>query len=234
MAIANQLGARLREHSFESFAKQRNWALENCQLRHKWVLFMDADEESTPAFAASVMDSLVQAGPGIAGYFCCWKTMLDGRWLRWSDAFPKWQFRVVRLGLASFVDVGHGQKEGNVDGAIGYIREPYLHHAFNKGWHDWVAKHNGYSDLEAVERLKSVVRWSQVLSRHGSERNVALKQIVSRIPGWPLMRFLHCFFFSGGFLDGRGGFNYAVLMSYYEFLIRLKMRELKRMSRKSA
>jgi len=42
--IANDAGARVYEHSFKSFRQQRNWALENCDLKSEWVLFLDADE----------------------------------------------------------------------------------------------------------------------------------------------------------------------------------------------
>src|SRR5438874_9807402 len=98
--IAEGAGTRVYEHSFESFAQQRNWALENCDLKTEWILFLDADEVATPEFRQAVAHAIQNAGDSIAGFYCCWKTMLDQRWLRRSDSFPKWQLRIVRRGRA--------------------------------------------------------------------------------------------------------------------------------------
>src|SRR6202022_5154771 len=86
--IAKQAGARVYEHPFESFARQRNWALENCNLKREWELFLDADEVATPEFRQAVADSIERAGNAVAGFSCCGKQMLDRRWLRGSDSFP--------------------------------------------------------------------------------------------------------------------------------------------------
>ncbi len=222
-----QLGARLYHRPFDSFAGQRNWALDHCELRHAWVLFLDADEEAVPAFAAAVAAAVRAAPDDVAGFYCCWKMMLGGRWLKHSDSFPKWQLRLLRRGRVNFIDVGHGQKENNVKGRLDYIKEPYLHHAFSKGWRHWLERHNQYSDLEAADRAAHKVEWRAFFSRHASERNKSLKRAASSVPGWPLLRFFHAYVVKRGFLDGRPGFDYSVLLGYYEFLIHLKMRELK-------
>jgi glycosyltransferase involved in cell wall biosynthesis len=226
--IAETAGARVSSNPFASFGQQRNWALANCAFRHPWILFVDADECSTPEFERAVRDATAAASEQIAGYYCCWKMLLQGRWLKRCDSFPKWQFRLLRRGRASFTDFGHGQKEHEVQGEIGYIREPYLHFAFSKGWAHWLTRHNRYSDLEARDRLRADVRWRDVFSRHGAVRNKALKPLVSRLPGWPLAAFLIRYFLKLGFIEGRAGFVYCVNMAYYEFLIRIKMDELRR------
>ncbi|MBC7509976.1 MAG: glycosyltransferase family 2 protein, partial [Ferruginibacter sp.] len=56
-----------------------------------------------------------------------------------------------------------------------------------------------------------------------------LKSWLSHIPGWPLLRFLHAYFINLGFLEGVPGFIYCVNMGYYEFLIKIKMREIARL-----
>src|SRR5438132_13805304 len=52
--IAKEAGARVYQQSFQSFGRQRNWALENCDLKSEWVLFLDADEVATPEFRQAV------------------------------------------------------------------------------------------------------------------------------------------------------------------------------------
>lgn len=229
--VAEAAGARVYHHGFESFGRQRNWALANCAFRYKWVLFLDADESSTPEFHRAIALAVERAAETTAGFYLCWRMILHDVWLKRCDSFPKWQFRLVRLGRGSFDDFGHGQKEGEVDGSLDYVCEPYFHYAFSKGWAHWIDRHNRYSDQEAQQRLAGEIDWRNLFSRHGSARNKALKPLVSRIPGWPIAAFLFRYVFKLGFLEGRPAFEYCVNMAYYEFLIRIKMRELVRSRR---
>ncbi|WP_018479275.1 glycosyltransferase family 2 protein [Pontibacter roseus] len=231
--IARSYGAKLFQHPFQSFGQQRNFALDYLAIQHEWVLFLDADEVTTEQFQASIVSAVKTAGDDVAGFYCCWKMMLEETWLKHCDNFPKWQFRLLRKGRARFVDFGHGQKEGEVQGSIGYIKEPYLHYSFSKGWAQWVERHNRYSCQEAFARLHAPPPWRNMFSRHGSVRNPALKSWLSRVPGWPLLRFMQAYVFSLGFLEGVPGLIYCINMSYHEFLIQIKMREIRRGERSS-
>ncbi len=133
----------------------------------------------------------------------------------------------MRKSRARFTDFGHGQKEGEVKGLIKYLSTPYDHYGLSKGIGPWLDRHNRYAKLEAEARLSATVNWRNVFSAHGSKRNQALKPIVSRLPGWPLMRFVMTYLFRLGLLEGRPGFIYCANLAYYEFLIRIKMREAK-------
>jgi len=227
LEIARDYQAKISSHPFSSFGQQRNHALDHLAIKHPWILFLDADEIVTPAFRTSMESAISSAAPGVAGYYCCWKMILEGRWLKHCDSFPKWQFRLMRKGRARFTDFGHGQKESEVDGSIGYLKEPYLHYGFSKGWSHWIDRHNRYSSQEAIARMNHCPPFKSVLSKHGSIRNPALKSWLSRVPGWPLLRFLHAFGFKLGFLEGRPGLTYCINMAYYEFLIQIKMRQLR-------
>ena len=55
-----------------------------------------------------------------------------------------------------------------------------------------------------------------------------LRRIWVRLPLRSPIRFLVWYVARGGFLDGRPGFVFCVLMSYYEFIIGAKLRELDR------
>lgn len=225
--IAEQFKAFVTINPFESFGKQRNFALDNLSLKNDWVLFLDADEVATSKFQTSVMDALKTADTEVAGFYCCWKMILDGKWLKHADNFPKWQFRLVHKQRGRFTDFGHGQKEGEVAGRIDYIREPYLHYGFSKGWFHWLERHNRYSDQEAVARLKNTLPFKNVFSQTTSIRNPALKTWLCKLPGWPLLRFFQAYILNIGFIEGLPGLVYCINMSYYEFLIKIKMRELK-------
>ncbi len=224
--IAQQYGAQVHVHPFESFGKQRNYALDHLRIKYEWVIFLDADEVVTPSFKEALLTAVTQAPQDVAGFYCCWKMMLDEVWLKRCDNFPKWQFRVLRKDRARFTDFGHGQKEGEVNGKIAYLKEPYLHYGFSKGWSQWIDRHNQYSSQEAVARLHNRPPFKNIFTSNQSIRNPALKSWLSRMPGWPFLRFLHAYILKLGFLEGKPGFIYCTNMAYYEFLIQIKMREL--------
>ena len=46
------------------------------------------------------------------------------------------------------------------------------------------------------------------------------------MPARPFLKFMMLYMGKGGFLDGKAGFRYAVLQSFYEYMIVLKTEEL--------
>jgi glycosyltransferase involved in cell wall biosynthesis len=226
--IAISKKVKVSSNAFISFGQQRNFALESLELKYSWILFLDADEIVTENFKIAVLNAIEEADGQIAGFYCCWKMMLEDKWLKHCDNYRKWQFRLVRKGYAKFTDFGHGQKEDMIVGRIDYIKEPYLHYGFSKGWAHWIERHNRYSTQEATARFTNCPPFKNIFSKHPSISSPALKSWLSRIPGWPLLRFAQSYFINLGFLEGVQGFIYCANMAYYEFLIQLKMRELKR------
>jgi glycosyltransferase involved in cell wall biosynthesis len=231
--VAQRFGANVLINSFNSFAQQRNWAIDNCPINSEWILFVDADERSTLAFYTAVIKAIQSASISIAGFYCCSKTILGDRWLKRSDNFPKWQFRLLRRERATFSDSGHGQKEGLVNGDIDYINEPYLHFAFSRGWYSWEQKHLRYAIEDAQELLSASFIFVQLFSPHGSVRHSAIKHMARRIPFWPHVRFVFTYFLSGGFLDGSEGFLYSRKLFWYEVQVSKNLRLLCRLRRNS-
>jgi len=234
--IAKQHNARVVTHRFQSFASQRNWALEQAALTTDWALMLDADEEVTDAFLDELVRQLSQASGNTLGFRTCRKTMFCGKWLRHSDGFPVWIMRVVRVRQAWFEDAGHGEVPvPQAAGALGTIREPFIHHPFSRGLADWLDRHNRYSSLEAglESRGEARISFTQCLSRDRALRRQALRHLARRLPCRPLLRFLYQFVCKGGFLEGRQGWMFSRLMAMYESQIVLKKWELELLRRQS-
>jgi glycosyltransferase involved in cell wall biosynthesis len=225
LAIAQQFSARIFTNPFKSFADQRNWALDRCAPKHNWILFLDADEHSTPEFQNALSAAIQSAPNEVAGFYCCWKMIYEGVWLKRADFFPKWQLRLLRKNRARFIDFGHGQKEGAIEGRLEYLREPYLHFALSKGLDHWWSRHERYAEQEARARAQEKIIWKNILSPHGSTRNRALKPLVTRIPFWPVLRFAWPYLFRLGFLEGRPAFTYCWNLARYERLIQLRIKQ---------
>ena len=57
-AIARSMGAKVYQHKFENYARQINWAFENCDIQAQWIWRLDADEYIEPLLASNALQAL--------------------------------------------------------------------------------------------------------------------------------------------------------------------------------
>lgn len=228
VAVAERAGARVYQRTFDNFAGQRNYALDEITFRHEWILHLDADEIITGALQDEMLRAI--ATERFDAYRIASKMMFFGRWLRYSGLYPSYQVRLGHRARFRFKQVGHGQREDLAPERIGTLVEPYLHYSFSKGVTEWFEKHNRYASDEARETVRQLaghpgIDWVGLWSRDRPRHRRALKEVSQRLPLRPLLRFLYMYFLRRGFLDGRAGLTYCRLLSIYEYLIVLKTRE---------
>ncbi len=225
VTLATSLGARILNRRFDSFAGQRNWALDHGDLQNLWVLMLDADEVVTAECRDEIIRSTAAADEETVAFRMCRRTMFLEKWLKYSDGFPVWIMRLVRRDAARFIDQGHGEVPvPDVPGKVATIREPFVHYPFSRGVSHWVERHNKYSDREAaLERSKDAdFAWTALFSFDKARRRRAQRQLSRRVPGRPALRFLYHYIFKLGCLDGRAGLAFSMLMASYETLIVVK------------
>jgi len=225
VALAKSKGARVVHRPFDTFADQRNYGLQHGDLQHDWVLHLDADERVTLPLYRELQNK-VRHGKHDA-FRVPSKLIFQGQWLKHAGMYPTYQIRFGRREALTFTQVGHGQRGVLPPDQIGTLREPLLHYAFSKGLTDWFERHNRYSTDEAKHALKmqnESTDWSGLISSDAQRRRRALKDLSYRLPLRPLLRFLYMYIGKRGFLDGRAGFDYCVMLAVYEYMTMLKMR----------
>ena len=227
--IAEKFGARVYQRAFDNFAGQRNFALNNFDFKHEWILHLDADEIVPKKLYVEMLQAVE------CGAFDAWripsKMIFFGHWLRYSGMYPSYQVRLGHRDRLRFKQVGHGQREDLPLDRVGTLAEPYLHYSFSKGFTEWVEKHNRYSTDEAHAAAASLangigIDWTGLVSRDPTRRRRALKVLSWRLPFRPTLRFLYMYLLRRGFLDGHAGFVYCRLLTIYEYLIVLKRKEI--------
>lgn len=234
--IARAGGARVFERKFDNFAAQRNFALDTVPFKHHWILHLDADECMTPELHAEIIQACREDSQSC--YLIANKLIFMDRWIKHVTTYPAYQARLLRLGQANYKAAGHGQVLNRSDRGTGTLNEPYIHYNFSKGISDWLVRHNKYSSLEA-ERIVAATSslsqaWRQFRARETPEKQKqALKRCADFLPLRPLVRFLYLYVWKWGFLDGRAGFDYCLLMAFYDYLIKLKLRELRPRTKRS-
>lgn len=228
--IAEKYGARVFERGFDNFANQRNFGLTHAGLKYEWVLHLDADEVMTDALLQEIEVNINDKK--FDAYKIPSKMIFQGKWLHYSGMYPTYQVRLTRNNGFRFKQVGHGQKEDLDLSRIGMLKTPYLHYFLSKGIGEWFDKHNRYAEDEAKETIKQIraggIHWQGLISADAYKRRSALKQFSFRLPFRPLFRFFYMYLLKLGLLDGIAGFHYCCMVSIYEYMISLKVKELRR------
>jgi glycosyltransferase involved in cell wall biosynthesis len=242
MEIAERLGAKVRTHRFQGYAAQRNWALGHLPFSNDWVLMLDADERVPADLAAEIVRVARDPLEGRAGFYLKFRHIFLGRWLKRGGLYPTWVLRLFRRQRVRFEERPLNE-HAILDGAAGYLQQPFDHQD-RKSLADWVARHNRYAGLEAEEFLQETVAGgydSSIRIRlRGSqaERKRWIKLMIwNRLPllARPFLFFFRNYFLKLGFLDGRAGFVYHVLWSFwYPFLVSARILERRYEGRWSA
>lgn len=227
--IASELGAIVVDFEWNGrYPKKKQWCLDNLPVSHRWVLFVDADERPTPALVDEMRRIGTDAG-GIRAFDIPLEYHFMGKRLRHGHQVVKRS--LMQPSHTSFPELddlgapGMGELEGHyqpvVTGAVART-EASLRHDDPDPLGSWVHRHNKYSDWEAYLRLEPSVGRGIRSLRSDQGR------IFDALPLKPLIFFLYCYVARAGFLDGRAGFNYALCLSWYYWLIGVKTHELRR------
>ena len=222
-----------------SYPKKKNWALDNLPIRNEWVLIVDADEVIPPALAEEIAEKV--AHPDADGYYLHFLYMFLGRPIRHCGYASLRVLRLFRHKLGRYEkmptngskNVGDCEAHEHIilDGKVGGCLKTSVEHYAYPTIHSWVEKHNRYSSWEA-ELYDSFMKGefdegvkSMPLSRRIKRR---LKRIHAHLPCRAFVRFCYHYIFRAGFLDGKPGFIFCVLLSFYDFLCNAKVWEKKR------
>lgn len=197
VALARATGAEIFQRPFDNYAAQRNAALEAVSTPggDAWVFFVDADERGTPELGEEIRRVIATRPEN--GWNVPRHNYIFGRLTLGAGWFPDYQFRLMRLGRARYVRPVH--ELGEVDGAVGNLQNPLIHHNYRDPAH-FHAKQRFYVEHDAG-----------ILKDHGirpKPRNYALQ---------PLRQFWWRFVTLKGYRDGLHGLRLSLYMAYYEW-----------------
>ncbi len=216
---------RIFQRRFDNFSSQRNYGLHNVQFRNEWVLIIDADERCSPALKEEVLRKTSLENSGIDAYCLRRNIFFLGTFLKHNSFRVVWLERVVKPLKVQFSGSIH--EKPSYTGKSAWLDGTLSHYPFIKGVDHWVQRRNIYSSLAAQSELlgKPVFTAGRLFSGNPVHRREALNALYRRLP----FRWVWFFFYNlvaeGCFLDGWKGIYLALLESYYEFLIVLKVRE---------
>lgn len=194
--VGRSTGARVALGTFTTFPAQRNLALD--LVNTPWVLFVDADERTTPALAEEVRRAIdCRAAEAPVGYWIPRRNFMWGGWIRHGGWYPDHQLRLLKVARARYDERRDVHELVRLDGDAGYLDESLIHYNYDR-LGQFVAKQRVYSSLDA-ERM---AREGQRVRPH----NFVLQ---------PYREFRRRFIQLEGYRDGPRGLTLATLTGWY-------------------
>jgi len=203
--LCQKMGAKVVFNEWSGYADQKQYAME--QTQSEWVLNLDADEEVSDDLAKEIMDAVTHVAPEVNGFSMPRLSRYLGRWIRRGGWYPDRKIRLTRRGKGRWsADSLH--EKLCVDGKVERLSKPILHHVYR-----------GISD-----HVKTINRFSDV---YASGCTPAGGGFVLAGVAHVLGKFLECYVWKLGVLDGVPGLIIAMNSAWYVFLKHAKAWELR-------
>jgi|TARA_B110000858_G_scaffold190789_1_gene239223 glycosyltransferase involved in cell wall biosynthesis len=212
--IAKKLKCKILKRKFSNYSDQRNFIIKKCNNLYQWQLHIDSDEilsEKLIKNIKNILDVNVQNNSYLIKrhvYFLHKKLLFGGA--------ANWHLRLFPSKSSTCEDKKYDQH------FISKLRTKKIKGPlfdFNiKNLNDWTNTHNKWSSLASNEKVYSSVNLVKSdFFGNNIERNRFIKNTISYLPigikGFTL--FVIKYFLLLGFLDGKVGFIYAFLNSFW-------------------
>lgn len=203
--IAKSLGARVEQHSFDTYANQRRRMIQ--MAKHDWILTLDADEYVSPQLKSSIIQ--IAGDITFDGYTSNRRSRIGSKWLDHGSWYPDRKIRMFDKRKFSLQGYDVHESVVPLEGAkIGHLDGDLMHHA-DENIHARYEKVNTYSS-----------RAAEGLFIQGKKSNIL------KIFFKPLVRFLSVYLIRQGLLDGYYGYVVAKSEAHYVWMREVKLMEL--------
>lgn len=194
--VAESLGARVVQNPWRGYGQQKNFAQQ--LVTKPWVLNLDADEEVSEGLASEIRN-VISGQSDAAGFAIPRKTFFGTRWIRRGGWYPNHVTRLARRDGSRWTEPALHESL-QVAGRVEKLVEPLNHYTFD-----------GVS-----AQVQTNLRYAQ----EGARQFLAEggRPTLGRLLFKPLGKFVECYLFKLGFLDGLPGFLIAVNAAHSMFL----------------
>lgn len=206
--ICKEYTSRVYQHEWLGYIGQKN--LIKDLANGPWILFIDADEEISPALKIEIEAEFTSERiDRVDGYEFPRLVRYLGKWITHGDWYPDVKLRLFRKYKGEC-----GGKEPHdrtkVNGRVKRLKAPIYHYTYS-GIKDQLASLNIFTTISAE-------------GKYCDGREFQISDIILR----PFLRFLRCYFLKLGFLDGLPGLIIATSVAFGVFAKYAKLWEIQR------
>lgn len=203
VAIASKLGAKVTVGPWMGFGPTKRHA--TGLALNDWILSIDADEEVSTELKNEILKRRETLQPEV-GYRLPRLSFYLNQWIRYGGWYPDFQLRLFHRRHSQWNEEIIHEK---VNSKSLDTFSSHLNHYVFKNIDHQVQTNNRYSTLQAIEMNKNgkKFRWFHFLTK-------------------PYVKFVECYFWKLGFLDGWAGYLIARNAAYSVLLKWAKLKEL--------
>lgn len=230
LEYAQEMGAVVMQHRFENYAKQYTYAVENANVKTKWIFRLDADERVTLE-AASEIEKICDENTDtdVNGIIVRVKVNFLGKELKHGGIYPFRKLLIYKSGEGGIENRYMDEHIVLKEGRIVELKSDCLHYDF-KDLTAWVDKHNKYATREVIDFFERnrVNELSRMLDGKAKIKRIIKYKIYYRLPIGTRahLYYLYRYYIKRGFLDGKEGKIFAFLQAYwYRYLVDAKIYE---------
>lgn len=224
--IAREMGADVYFHEFEYYARQFNWAIDNCDITTEWTFRLDADERVTPQLAreceAILSDGRANGVTMEATYFFMGRAINHG-------LSKKRKLMIFRTGVGRIEDRRRDAHTVLSRGESVTAKNRFLHHDF-KDLSSYINRYNWYATREMLDYVEFTEGGGTDVNTDEAIRRQRKKKFGLYYKAPMFLRaklwFIYNYIFRLGFLDGKEGYIYHYLeCDWYRTLVDAKIKE---------
>ena len=194
--LCQKMGAKVVFKEWQGFGRQKQFAMD--QIQSEWILNLDADEEISKELAQEMVEAVNNADDEVNGFSMPRLSRYLGRWIRHGGWFPDRKIRLVRRKSGRWSnDPLH--ETLIVDGKVKALSKPIFHYVYRS----------------ISDQVKTINRFSAV---YAQGHTPAGSGFVLAGVGHAFVKFLECYVWKLGILDGVPGLIIAMNSSWYVFL----------------
>lgn len=212
---------KIVQRPFTTPSDQCSWALRNLPIKTEWVFDMAQDERFTGTLISEIKRIFECGIPkDVDGYTVKWRLWFMGKPLH----AVRDNFRLMRVSKCSVTNVSCNE-HFVVPGKILPLKG-ILEHKDTLNLHEWYAKQNLWSSLEAIGRIRDKSE-EERRTPFGTklQRSQFFKYWLGRLPGCGFLMKWYYYIKFGAWRDGYTGWVWASLRVWVSDVIQLKMRE---------
>lgn len=237
LEISKKYTDKIYQHTFKNYSEKFNWALDNIELRSKWIMRLDADERITPELKYELIRELPKLNYDVNGLYVKRRVYFMGKWIKHGDFYPIWHLRIFRKNKAKIEERWLDEHIKLYGGKVSYLKNDIIDDNKNS-ISCWVSKHNNYATREAVSILNLKYNFldydsikPKLFGKQEQKKRWLKERIYTKFPLFirPFLYFIYRYLLRFGFLDGKEGLIFHFLQGFwYRFLVDAKVYEIEK------
>jgi glycosyltransferase involved in cell wall biosynthesis len=239
LSIASEYTNQFYLHPFENYARQRNWALQNVNLKYEWILNMDADHRLTHDFIKELSGHFEKGIPEtINGFMASRRTLFMNKWIRHGGHYPVYHAALFRKGYGECEDKEYDQHFIITGESL--VLKGDIEDIITDSLNTFINRHNKWATLEANDILDSRTEKNKINADRSGNKMQKRRYQRMRYYSYPLfwrvfIYFFYRFILKMGFLDGRKGMIFHFMQGFwFRFLVDSKIYELQSINKMKA